>query len=73
MIMTIAEALSLLLQLTQTLAQATANIQTISGMIQAAQSAGRTTFTPEEWQQIQGIDSAARQALLDQITAALKK
>lgn len=73
MAMTVAEAIALLLQLTQTLAQATANIQTISGLIQTAQAAGRTTFTPEEWSQIQGIDSAARQQLIDAITTALKK
>lgn len=71
--MTIAEAIALLLQLTQTLAQATANVQTISGLIQTANAAGRTTFTPEEWAQIQNIDSGSRQQLLDAITKALSK
>jgi peptidyl-tRNA hydrolase len=71
--MTIAEALSLLVQLTTTLAQTTQNIQTVGAMIQSAQAAGRTTFTPEEWAQIQSIDSNARQALIDQITKALQK
>ena len=71
--MTIAEAISLLLQLTTALSQATANITTISGLIQKASGEGRTTFTADEWAQIQGIDTAARQALLAQITAALSK
>lgn len=71
--MTIAEGIALLLQLTQTLTQATANIQTISGLIQNAQAAGRTTFTPEEWNQIQSIDTAARQSLIDAVTKALSK
>lgn len=71
--MTIAEVIGLLLQLTQTLTQATANIQTISGVIQSAQAAGRTTLTPEEMAQVQGIDSAARAALVDAITKALAK
>lgn len=71
--MTIAEAIALLVQLTQMLTTATANIQTISGLIQTAQAAGRTTFTPEEWAQVQGIDSAARQQLIDAITKALSK
>jgi len=71
--MTIAELIGLLLQLTQTLTQATANIQTISGVIQTAQAAGRTTLTPEELAQVQAIDSNARQALLDAITKALAK
>jgi len=70
---TVADAISILLQLTSTLAQATTNIQTISAMIQQAQAAGRTTFTDQEWASIQNIDTAARQALINQITAALQK
>lgn len=71
--MTIVEALALLVQLTATLAQTTQNIQTISTLIQTAQANGQTSFTPEQWAQIQGIDTAARQALIDQITKALAK
>lgn len=71
--MTIAEALALLLQLTQTLTQATANIQTISGIVQTATAAGRTNLTADELTQVQGIDTAARQQLLSAITAALAK
>ena len=71
--MTIAEAIALLLTLTSSLTQAAANIQTISNLIATAQAAGRTTFTADEWAQIQGIDTNARAALLAQITAALSK
>lgn len=71
--MTTAEALALLIQLTGSLAQLTANIQTISALVQKAQGEGRTTFTADEWAQIQGIDTAARQQLIAAITAALNK
>lgn len=71
--MTVAEALALLVQLTATLAQTTQNIQTISTLVQSAQASGQTTFTPEQWTQIQAIDTAARAALVDQITKALQK
>jgi hypothetical protein len=71
--MTVAEAIALLLQLTTSLAQAAANIQTISTMVQQAQAAGQTSFTPEQWATIQQIDTNARQALIDQITKALQK
>jgi uncharacterized protein YydD (DUF2326 family) len=69
----IAEALALLLQVTSTAAQAMANAQTICVMIQKAQQENRTVFTQQEWQQITSIDDQARQLLVDQITAALKK
>lgn len=71
--MTTAEALALLIQLTGGLAQLTANIQTIGALVQKAQGEGRTTFTSEEWAQIQSIDTNARQQLIQQITAALSK
>lgn len=71
--MTTAEALALLIQLTGGLAQLTANIQTISSLVQKAQSENRTTFTADEWAQIQSIDTNARQQLIAQITAALSK
>lgn len=71
--MTTAEALALLIQLTGSLAQLTANIQTIGALVQKAQQEGRTTFTADEWAQIQNIDTAARQQLIAAITAALQK
>lgn len=71
--MTTAEALALLIQLTSGLAQLTANIQTISSLINTAQAQGRTTFTADEWAQIQSIDTNARQQLIAQITQALAK
>ena len=71
--MTVAEAVALLLQLTTSLAQAAANIQTISSMISQAQASGQTTFTNEQWNAIQQIDTQARAALIAQITAALQK
>jgi hypothetical protein len=69
----VSEALALLLQVTNTALVAMSNAQQISTMIQKAQAAGRTNFTPEEWQTIQGIDNAARQQLVQAITAALQK
>ncbi len=71
--MTIAEALALLLQVTGTAAGMIANAQQISALIQTATAQGRTTFTPEEWATIQGVDTAARAVLVQQITAALSK
>lgn len=69
--MGIAEALALLLQVTGTAMNMMANAQQISALIQKAQAEGRTTFTPEEWTQIQSIDGNARAALVAQITKAL--
>lgn len=71
--MTIAEALALLLQVTGTAANMIANAQQISALIQTATAQGRTTFTADEWVQIQGVDTAARALLVQQITAALSK
>jgi hypothetical protein len=69
----VAEALSLLLAATNAAATAIANAQQISAMIQQANAAGTTTFTPEQWTTIQKIDDDARAALVASITAALAK
>jgi len=69
----VAEALSLLLAATNAAATAIANAQQISAMIQAANAAGTTTFTPEQWAVIQKIDDDARASLVASITAALSK
>lgn len=69
----VAEALSLLLAATNAAATAIANAQQISAMIQAANVAGTTTFTPEQWAVIQKIDDDARASLVASITAALSK
>ena len=69
----VAEALSLLLAATNAAATAIANAQQISAMIQQANAAGTTTFTPEQWATIQKIDDDARAALVASITAALVK
>lgn len=71
--MTIEAALALLLQLAGSAAGILSNIQQISALVQTAQGQGRTTFTADEWATIQGIDAAARAALVQQITAALSK
>lgn len=70
--MGIAEALELLIQVTGLAMNALNNAQQISTLIQKAQSEGRTTFTADEWTQIQGIDNAARASLVAQITKALQ-
>lgn len=72
-IMGVAEALALLAQVMASAVNLMANAQQISALVQTAQSQGRTTFTPDEWATIQGIDTAARQLLVAQITAALSK
>ena len=71
--MTIAEALTLLLQLTGSATALIAQIQQVSALVQTAQAQGRTTFTPDEWATIQGIDTASRAQLVAAITAALQK
>lgn len=43
---------------------------TISALIQSAQAAGRTTLTPEEWQQITDADDAASKTLAAAIAKA---
>jgi hypothetical protein len=46
------------------------NASKISQIIQAAQAAGQTTLTPEQWQSIVGDDDSAEAALAAAIAAA---
>ena len=62
-----------LAQVLQTISNLTASATQVSALIQKAQQEGRTTFTPDEWKTIQGVDDASRQLLVQQITAALSK
>lgn len=71
--MTVLEALALLSQVMGSAMNLMANAQQVSALISKAQSEGRTTFTPDEWVTIQGVDANARAALLAQITTALQK
>lgn len=71
--MTILEATNALLTLLTTATSMMANAQQISGLIQKAQTEGRTTFTPEEWAVIQQSDTTSREALIAAITVALSK
>lgn len=64
-----AAAVATLLDLTQTLINLSQQAQQVSGIIQKAQTEGRTTLTPEEWAVITGADDAARA----QLVAALQK
>jgi hypothetical protein len=43
--------------------------QQISSLVAQAQSSGRTTFTPEEWQAITGLADESREALVAAINA----
>lgn len=69
--MGIAEALALLLQVTGSALNMMSQAQQISALIQKAQAEGRTTFTADEWAQIQAVDANARAALVAAITKAL--
>lgn len=71
--MEVVQGIAILAQLLNTVSNAAAQASTVSAMIQQAQSEGRTTFTDAEWQQIDNIAQAGRQALLDAITKALGK
>jgi len=71
--MGIVEGLNILIGLTQLAASATQSASAISGIIQGAQAAGRTEFTPDEWNQIVAQDNASRDSLVVAINAALKR
>lgn len=66
-------ALQVLLTLTGSLAAVMANIQAVSAIITQMQTEGRTEMTPAEQATIDGLDDAARAALVAAITKALAK
>lgn len=45
--------------------------QLVGGFIQKAQAEGRTTFTADEWAQIQAVDDAGRDKLVNAIKNAV--
>lgn len=69
--MTIAEAIAVLLQLTQTATNMMSQATAVSALIQQANAQGRTTFTDAEWATIKGADDQARAALVAALTKAL--
>lgn len=66
----VAQALSLMLTATTTAATAIAQAQSISAVVQRAQSEGRSTLTDAEWKEITDADDAARKVLQDAISKA---
>jgi uncharacterized protein YydD (DUF2326 family) len=66
----VAQALSLMLTATTTAATAIAQAQSISAVVQRAQSEGRSTLTDAEWKEITDADDAARKTLQDAISKA---
>lgn len=71
--MTVAEAIAVLLQVLNTGTNLLAQGQAISALIQKANSEGRTTFTAEEWATIKGADDTARAQLVAALQQALSK
>ena len=68
--MDVSSALATLVTVTSALGNLAVGAAQISAMIQKAQAEGRTEFTPEEWNVIQGADNAARSVLSDAIAKA---
>lgn len=69
--MQIADGVAILATLLSTVTNAVAQASQVSSMIQAAQAAGRTTFTDTEWATITAANSASREALVTAIQKAL--
>jgi hypothetical protein len=64
------EAIVMLANLTNAALTSLQNAQIISGLIQKANSEGRTSFTPDEWKIITDADDAARGNLAAAIAKA---
>ena len=69
----IAMAVRLITDLAGAAAELASRAQQIGGVVNEAQAAGQTEFTPAQWSRITGIDDAAREKLKASIERAEAK